>query len=594
MTVGKDLKTAGPALRRTVGAVRPHLRPHRKLVAGGLLAMFAQVGFRILEPFPVKFVVDRISTAGASPTRSTILFMAAMGALVVVAAAARALANYASTIAFALAGTRAATSIRAQVFEHVQQLSLKQHGKLRTGDLVQRMIGDVGRLQEVAVMAGLPLLGNVVTFVAMVVVMLVLDPLLTVGGLVATIVFLIMTKRRSPAITAAARKTRRSEGDLATQVAETVGALSVVQAFQLEDETQASFKAANKKNLKDGVKARRLAAGLERRTDVIVAAATATVLSVGGWRVLTGVLSVGDLVIFLTFIKASMKPLRDLAKYTGRIAKASASGERVVDLLDTDPEIRDRPEARDAPPLRGAIGMDRIHLAYEPGSWALQDVDLQIEAGETVALIGPSGGGKSSLAALLLRLTEPTRGVITYDGVDATELTVRSVREQVSVVLQEPVLFATSIRENIRYGRLDATDEDIERAAREANAHHFIAALPTGYDHVLEERGNSLSGGQRQRIALARAMLRDAPIVVLDEATSSIDPENEVEIRAAIQRLTRDRTTILITHDRAGIVDCDRVFWVEDGRVRAHPGHDAHAESPAVPTAEQETSVAGG
>lgn len=593
MTVGKDLKTAGPALKRTVAAVRPHLRPHRKLVAGGLLAMFAQVGFRILEPFPVKFVVDRISADGASPTRSTILFMAAMGGLVILAAAARALANYASTIAFALAGTRAATSIRAQVFEHVQQLSLKQHGKLRTGDLVQRMIGDVGRLQEVAVMAGLPLLGNVVTFVAMVVVMLVLDPLLTVGGLVATIVFLIMTKRRSPAITAAARKTRRSEGDLATQVAETVGALPVVQAFQLEDETQAAFKAANKKNLKDGVKARRLAAGLERRTDVIVAAATATVLSVGGWRVLTGVLSVGDLVIFLTFIKASMKPLRDLAKYTGRIAKASASGERVVDLLDTDPEIRDLPEAKDAPPLRGAIEMDRIHLAYEAGSWALREVDLRIAAGETVALIGPSGGGKSSLAALLLRLTEPTRGVLTYDGVDAADLTVRSVREQISVVLQEPVLFATSIRENIRYGRLDATDEEIEGAARDANAHHFIDALPAGYDHVLEERGNSLSGGQRQRIALARAMLRNAPIVVLDEATSSIDPENEVEIRAAIQRLTRDKTTILITHDRGGIVDCDRVFWVEDGRVRPHPEPHERIESSTVPPAEQEAPVAG-
>jgi ATP-binding cassette, subfamily B, bacterial len=317
------------------------------------------------------------------------------------------------------------------------------------------------------------------------------------------------------------------------------------------------------------------------------------VLSVGGWRVLTGVLSVGDLVIFLTFIKASMKPLRDLAKYTGRIAKASASGERVVDLLDTDPEIRDRPEARDAPALRGAIGLDRIHLAYEPGSWALQDVDLHIRPGETVALIGPSGGGKSSLAALLLRLTAPTRGVITYDGVDAADLTVRSVREQVAVVLQEPVLFATSIRENIRYGRLEATDGDIERVARDANAHDFIDALPTGYDHVLQERGNSLSGGQRQRIALARAMLRDAPIVVLDEATSSIDPENELEIRAAIQRLTRDKTTILITHDRAGLVDCDRVFWVEGGRIRPHPGPDPHPGSSSLPPAAQETPVAG-
>jgi ATP-binding cassette, subfamily B, bacterial len=578
MSAKKDLRTAGPALRRTVGAVRPHLTPHRKLIVAGLFAMLAQVAFRILEPFPVKFVIDRIAEDGATATRSTVLFLIGMGGLVILAAAGRAVSNYASTIAFALAGTRAATSIRAQVFEHVQRLSIRQHGTMRTGDLVQRMIGDVGKLQEVAVMAGLPLLGNIFMFVGMVSVMLWLDPVLTVGGLLATVVFLIMSKRRSPAITDAARKTRKAEGDLATQVAETMGALPVVQAFQLEDETQRSFKVANKKSLKDGVKARRLAAALERKTDVIVAGAIATVLALGGWRVLTGVLTVGDLVIFQTFIKASMKPLRDLAKYTGRIAKAAAAGERVCDLLDTDPEISDRTGARDAAPLRGAIAMEEVHLAYQAGTWALHDVDLTVGAGETVALIGPSGGGKSSLASLLLRLVEPTRGTIRYDGVDAADLTVRSIRRQVSVVLQEPVLFAASIRENIRFGRLDATDDEIVAVAREANAHEFISAMPEGYDHEIEERGKSLSGGQRQRIALARAMLSDAPIVVLDEATSSIDPDNEREIREAVQRLTADRTTIVITHDRSGLVDCDRVLWVEDGQVREHTVPEA--ESP--------------
>ncbi len=575
MSVQKDLKTAGPALKRTIGAVRPHLKPHRKLIAGGIAAMFLQVGFRLLEPWPIKIVIDRITEDGATVTNATLVVLGLCGLAVIGASAGRAISNYSSTIAFALAGTRAATAIRGQVFAHVQRLSLRQHGKMRVGDLVQRMIGDVGRLQEVAVMAGLPLVGNVITFIAMVGVMLWLDPLLTIGGLVATIIFLFMSKKRSPAITTAARRTRKCEGDLATQVAETVGALPVVQAFQLEDETQKSFKDANNKSLKEGVKARRLAAGLERRTDVIVAGATATVLSFGGWRVLTGVLSVGDLVIFMTYMKASMKPLRDLAKYTGRIAKAAAAGERVVELLETSPEIVDRRGAKNVTDLRGGIRMEGVHLAYEPGSWALQDVDLQIEPGETVALIGPSGGGKSSLASLLLRLIEPTRGSIFYDEHDAESLKVSSLREQVSVVLQEPVLFAASIRDNIRYGRLDATDEEIEQVARAANAHDFILGLSQGYDHEVEERGSSLSGGQRQRIALARAMLSDAPIVVLDEATSSVDPENQREIEEAIRRLTEGRTTIVITHDRSSILECERALWVDEGHVTEYP-LDAH------------------
>lgn len=582
MTATKDLRRATPALRRTVGAVRPHLKPHRKLIVLGLLAMLVQVGFRLLEPWPIKIVVDAVTVSGASVNTSTITLLVVMGLAVVLAAAGRAVSNYGATIAFALAGTRAATSVRARVFEHVQRLSLRQHGKIRTGDLVQRMIGDIGRLQEVAVMAGLPLLGNIVTFVAMVGVMLWLDPLLTIGGLLATIGFVTMSRRRSPQITTAARRTRKVEGDLATQVAETVGALPVVQAFQLEDETKRSFKDANKKSLKEGVKARRLAAGLERRTDVVVAGATATVLSVGGWRVLSGGLSVGELVVFLTYMKASMKPLRDMAKYTGRIAKAAAAGERVVELLELSPEIVDSPTARSAPPLKGRITMEGVHLSYALGSWAVADVDLDIAPGESVALIGPSGGGKSSIAALLLRLIEPTRGRIRYDGIDANDVTVRSVREQVSVVLQEPVLFATSIRENIRYGRLEATDEEIEAAARAANAHDFIIAQPTGYDHVIEERGSSLSGGQRQRVALARALLRNAPIVVLDEATSSIDPENQREIQDAILRLTEGRTTIVITHDRSSIVDCDRVLWVEAGNLEAHEtAHETDGEEMA-------------
>jgi ATP-binding cassette subfamily B protein len=562
------------SLRRTLHTVRPHLGKHRLLIGAGLAALFAEVILRVLEPWPVKFVVDAVTAslgatqgAASGTPPATVELLLACGLILVGLVALRAVTSYLSTVAFALVGSRVATDLRARVFDHVQALSLRYHSVASAGDTVQRLVGDIGRLQDVAVTAGLPLVGNVITLVVLTGVMVWLDPLLTVVVALAAITYLVVSHPSAKAITSASRKTRKGEGALATTASETLGAIRVVQAYGLESVLAGAFVAGNQTALTEGVEARRLSAGLERRTDVIVGFATAIVLAAGGWRVLDGQMSVGDLVIFLMYLKIAMKPLRDMAKYTGRIARAAASGERVADLLDERVDVTDTPGATPIGPVRGTLGFESVSLTDDHGRPLFERLNFEIPAGQNVCLLGPSGAGKSTLVGLLLRLVDPTRGWVSIDGEDVRDSTLASVRSQVSVLLQESVLFATTVHENIRYGRLDATLAEVKDAARRANAHNFITELPDGYNTVLGSRGNTLSGGQRQRIAIARAMLRDAPIVILDEATTGLDPAGRALVEESMEALTAGRTTITITHDWHSVLRSDRVLWLEDGAI---------------------------
>ena len=569
-----DARAEPTPMVRTLRCIRPHLRGHRLLITWGFIAMAVEILFRLLEPWPVKIVLDSVShSLGAnlrksplSVEASTEVLLLCAGAVIVISLV-RAVASYVSAISFALVGTRVSSELRARTFRHLQGLSMRHHSRASTGDTVQRLVGDVSRLQDAAVTAGLPLLGNFVSLVAMMIIMLWLDPFIALVTFLSIGIFLLLSRKSSGSITTAARTSRKGESALATTAAQTLGAMREVQAYGLEDTLSSGFRKSNQAALGSGVATLRLSASLQRKTDVLTGLATAVVLAAGGWRVMQHAMTPGDLVVFLFYLKTGLRPLKDVARYTSRIARATASGERVADLLEAQSDVPEAPHAVALKSPHPDIVFDHVWAGHFEETAVLRGITLTIPAGQHCALLGPSGAGKSTLASMILRMVDPWEGSVSLGGQDLRGLTIASVRAHVSILLQDSVLFGTSVRENIRFGRLDATDEEIEAVAALAQADGFIRALPEGYESVLGEAANDLSGGQRQRLAVARAMLRKAPIVILDEATAGLDPASRDSVLEALDTLTEGRTSITITHDVNSAQSCDRVIWLEDGEI---------------------------
>jgi len=565
--MGKRFSRA--AALRTLRLVAPEAKQQRALIGAGTVALLLEVIFRVMEPWPLKIVIDDVAVSRGSEDsggQATVGSLVICGLLLIMIVALRAVTNYLATTSFALAGSRTAISLRARVFHHVQGLSQQYHAHNRSADTVQRIVSDVARLQEVAITAGLPLLANIATLAVMLVVMFLLDPLLALSVVAAIFLFIPVSSGSSKKITSAARRTRKGEGQLANTAQEALGAIRIVQAYGLESEVEGQFGGANQRALSEGVKSLRLAARLERSTDVIVGLATAVVMVGGGIRVIHGAMTPGELVLFTTYLRTTMKPLRDMAKYTGRIARASASGERVADLMDTQSEVVSPERPLWPGRVTGHIAFEHVVTEYD-GNEILHGLDLDVAPGEHVAIIGPSGAGKSTLVSLLVRAIDPVAGRVTLDGYSLRDLDLAKLRSNVSLLHQDAVLFTGSISYNIRLGRQNATDAEVEAAARAANAHEFILELPEGYETIVGERGDTLSGGQRQRIAIARALLRDTPIVVLDEATTGLDPEAAGLVLDAIDSLSRGRTTLTVTHDAEVALRSTRVVWIEDGNI---------------------------
>lgn len=575
-------KQARPSLVRILRRFWPEIRKHRILIAFSFLALLGEVLFRLLEPWPLKFVFDRVIPMKETDTTTQSGFLDALDPVdllimsaiaVVIFTGLRALSAYGSTVGFALVGNRVLTQVRNKLYKHIQGLSLSFHTKSRNGDLIVRMIGDVGLLQEVTVTAALPLIGNILVLFGIVSVMFWMNWQLALVSVSIVPLFWIVTLRRSRSIRDVSRKQRKTESSLAATAAEAFGAIKTVQALSLEGAFNQNFSKSSQKNLSEGVKAKRLAAGLERFVDLLVAIATALVLWFGVLLVLKHELTPGELIVFLAYLKIAFKPLRNFAKYTGRLAKATAAGERVVEILDIEPEIRDLPDAVPAPVLRGDVEFREIEFSYEPGKTVLRNIDFSIPAGQSVAIISPSGCGKTTLIGLLLRLYQPQKGQILIDGKDIRSYTLDSIRAQIGVVLQDTLLFAGTIRDNIAFGVAGVSNEEIEDAARLANAHEFISAMSDGYDTYVGERGVTLSNGQRQRISIARAAVRNSRILILDEPTTGLDKESEQEVVNALEKLSRDKTTFLITHDLNIASRSDIILHMKDGEIHEWGTH---------------------
>lgn len=544
---------------------RPWLAGEHLVLSGGIAAVITTTIFKLLEPWPLKVVVDRVLRGDPTASAGNLVLLCALALLAITAL--RALVQFIATSIFSQVGSRVVTRLRTALFDHIQRLSGGFHDTARAGDITLRLVGDIGMLKDTAVTAIMPLLANTLVLAGMTGVMLWLDWRLALIALLPLPLLWIATTRISRRIGEASRDTRKREGAIAATVGEAMTGMRAIQALGLEKSITQMFSRANERSLTGSIRTAQLAAGLERAVDAAVGIALAVILWTGAHAVLSGRLSVGELLVFVTYLKNTFRPVREYAKYSSRIAKAGAAAERVFALMDIAPEIIDRPGATKAPAFRGAVTYENVQFAYAGKPEILTNLNLSIPPGQNVAVVGPSGIGKSTLVSLLLRLRDPTGGHVRIDGLDITDVTLDSLRQQIAFVPQEPLLFSTTIVENIALGKDGATHDEIEAAARLVSAHDFIMALPQGYNTPMAERGITLSVGQRQRVALARAALRDAPVIMLDEPTASLDSQSGIAVADAIITLGRNRTVILVTHSLSLAARMDRIVLLDQGRV---------------------------
>lgn len=554
------------------------LRPHWKALSIALLAVLGETVAGLLEPWPLKIIVDNLLQAKPLPQWLANIVAKVAGTdqlamlnfsvlAVALIAILGAISSYTQKYLTTATGQWVMHDLRRTLYQHIHRLSLAEHDEKRTGDLLGRVTSDIEAVQDFITSTLLGLLVNVLTLAGMIGVMFYYNARFALISLSIApalfIVVFIFTRR----IKTASRAMRQKESELANIVQEVFSSIRVVKAYSREDYEQQRFEEQSLDNVEAGLQARSLKAKLSPVVEVLAAVGTCLVLGYGGRLALAGSISAGDLIIFLAYLGKMYKPMRELSKMGDTISKASVSYERIQEVMNTVSGVRDLPRARPARPFKGKIELDRVCFAYKPNQPILNDVSLQIEPGQVAAFVGPSGAGKSTIISLIARFYDPSAGQVKIDGTDIRKYTLRSLREQMSFVLQDTVLFRASIWQNIAYGKPEANRAEIIRAAEMANAHEFIERMPEGYDTMVGERGVSLSGGQRQRIAIARAVIRNTPILLLDEPTSGLDAVSEQIVFEALQRLMDGKTCIVVAHHLATIQNADIIFAVNDTQI---------------------------
>ena len=566
------------ALSSSAGALvrfRGELVRQRKPLGFAFLASLGYAATRLAEPWPLKVVFDNVLSGMPLEThigpldrlladdRTAILVAATVAVLTL--AVLRSIFYYYQSYLTSLAGQEVVTQLRRRLFAHVQRLPQSFHARSSTGDLLTRLTGDILMLRELLIASLLALVTESVVVVGYIVVMFLVDWRLAAVAVVGVPVIFASVTVYSERMRVATRKQRRREGELAGRLHEVLAGIHIVQLFGREDEEDERLRSLNKRSTRSGMKATRLEAKLSRTVELSVALTTAAVLWFGTTQVIAGRLTAGELIVFFAYMQSFYRPLRRISRVTQRASKASSCVERVTDVLDRRSELRDGPH--EAPVFRGEIGFERVSFAYPHGGEVLHGVDLTVPARTTTALVGPTGAGKTTLVGLVPRLYDPTAGAVRIDGHDVRDLTLRSLRDQISVVPQDGMLFSGTIFENIVYGNLDASRAQVEEAARAACIHDFVTSLPEGYGTSVGERGVTLSGGQRQRLAIARALVKDSPIVLLDEPTTHLDARSQQLVVEALERLLAGRTAIVVAHRLETIRRANEVVVLDGGRI---------------------------
>jgi ABC-type multidrug transport system fused ATPase/permease subunit len=552
--------------------IRELARPYRRLLLLILGAMIVETLAGLAGPWPLKVILDSVVASGRPSNWPALAALAA--AAVVLIALISGLASYIDNYYTESVGQRVANDLRMRVYDHLECLSFSYYDTHQTGELLSTITDDVATVQDFISSSTLSIVIDVMTIAGMLVLMFWLNWRFSLFVLLITPVLLVCINRFRRAVKQATLEVRRRESDILSVIQTGLESIRTVQAFDARELEIARLDRASRATMDAALSARRVKSLLSPSIDLVVAACTAVVLWRGAALTVSGAMTAGGLVVFLTYLSKFFKPVQDLAKMTNTIAQTNVALERVRSILDIEISVQERADAREPEPFGGAVVFDHVAFSYAPGASVLRDVSFEIQPGQFVGVVGATGSGKSTIASLIPRFYDPTAGRILIDGIDVREFTLRGIRRQIGFVLQDTVLFHGSVRDNIAYGRHRATDEQIVNAAQLANAHEFIVKMPGGYDAPIGQRGVTLSGGQRQRIGIARALIRNAPILILDEPTASLDSEAERLVFEGIERLAHGRTVIMIAHRLHTLRRADTIVVLEHGEIVEKGRHD--------------------
>lgn len=562
----------------------PLLRPYRSQLVAAVVAMIFDAVLTALRPWPLKVVLDKVIAQRSTRVpllshflnhapidRMTVLYVACASTLGI--AVTTGALTFFYTKSMGDVGQRFVHSTRGRLFAHVQRLSLRFHDRQRLGDLVTRLTSDANAVQDVVSNGVIVLVGNACLLIAMTSLMIWLNWKFALAALSVSPLLFWAVVRYTSRIRGASRDARTSDGLLASVAQETLSSIRIVQGLAQEEQQDDRFREQGESSLKAYLRGVQYQARIWPLVDLLAALGLVIVMWYGATNVMAGNLTTGDVVVFFAYVTNLYSPMKALAKLSHSMTKAGVGIERIAEVLDVGAEVVDRRDAEIADRLRGQIEFRGVSFEYVIGQRVLSEIDLKVEAAETVGIIGATGSGKSTLVSLVPRLYDPSAGTVLIDGRDAREFTVQSLREQVSLVLQDSLLFRGTVRDNIAFGRPGASENDVIEAAIIANAHEFIQGLQDGYSTMVSERGSTLSGGQKQRIAIARAVLRDAPILILDEPTSGLDVMSEQIVLQALERACQGRTTLIIAHRLATLRFASRIVVLDGGCIVESGSH---------------------